>query len=313
MTFPVPVASVSESVSIAVLLTCFNRKQNTIDCLSALFDQKLSEDVVIKLSVYLVDDGSTDGTAAEICKIFPHVNIIVGNGSLFWNGGMRRAFDEAIKQTYDYHLWLNDDTLLAPDALETLLSTSHLLTENYDSTDKYIRQRAIIVGAIQDPDEGQLTYGGSIRTSRWHPFKYRMIPPNGTPQLCHMMNGNCVLLPASVFDAVGNLDQAFSHGYGDFDYALRARQQKCSVWTTPHYVGKCKRNPPQTSAWDNPNLTLIERFKQINQPKGLPFREQRVFTQRYAGLLWPFFWILPYVRLMLAFRKAKRNWPTQKA
>ncbi len=45
---------------IAALLTCFNRKQKTLACLEALFNQELPADVDI--STYLVDDASTDGT-----------------------------------------------------------------------------------------------------------------------------------------------------------------------------------------------------------------------------------------------------------
>jgi GT2 family glycosyltransferase len=44
---------------IAVLLTCFNRKQKTLACLEALFNQTLPADT--SLTTYLVDEASTDG------------------------------------------------------------------------------------------------------------------------------------------------------------------------------------------------------------------------------------------------------------
>ena len=44
---------------IAVILTCFNRKQKTLACLEALFNQTLPADT--SLTTYLVDDASTDG------------------------------------------------------------------------------------------------------------------------------------------------------------------------------------------------------------------------------------------------------------
>jgi GT2 family glycosyltransferase len=291
-------------VRIAVLLTCFNRKQSTLNCLSSLAEQALPGN--IRLSIYLVDDGSTDGTSAAVSKLFPSVNVLLGNGSLFWNGGMRLAFSEAIKTNYDYHLWLNDDTHLNSTALETLLSTYESLKEYKDpSWESALLERAIIVGAIQDPDTNKPTYGGIVRKSRWHPFKYHMLVPDGVPQRCQMMNGNCVLIPKAVFELVGNLDMAFSHSYGDFDYALRAIKQGCSIWTTPSYVGHCKRNPPQSTVWNDPDLSMRERFQKVNKPKGLPFREQRIFVQRHAGFGWPVFWLLPYVRLLLAsLRKA---------
>ena len=45
--------------TIAVLITSFNRKNSTLKCLGKLFSQNLKE---YYLGVYLVDDGSTDGT-----------------------------------------------------------------------------------------------------------------------------------------------------------------------------------------------------------------------------------------------------------
>ena len=44
---------------IAVLLTCFNRKQKTLACLEALFNQTLPADT--SLTTYLVDETSTGG------------------------------------------------------------------------------------------------------------------------------------------------------------------------------------------------------------------------------------------------------------
>lgn len=276
------------NTSIAVLMTCHNRKQSTLACVDALFHQDLPPEA--ELVVYLVDDGSTDSTAQAIKQRYPLVKVIQGSGSLFWNRGMCRAFDEAIQQHHDYHLWLNDDTLLFASAISTLLETSSYL-------EKGGTKRAIIVGSVQDPVTKELTYGGVVRTSWWHPLKYRTIAPTTNPQECDMMNGNCVLVPQLVFERLGNLDRTFTHSIGDFDYALRARQQNCSVWIAPAYVGFCKRNPPQTTVWDKPGLTLRERFKKINQPKGLPFHEHKVFMQRHGGLLWFVFWLMPYVRL----------------
>ena len=40
----------------------------------------------------------------------PDVRLLRGNGQLYWNGGMRRAFGEAMAADYDYYLWMNDDT-----------------------------------------------------------------------------------------------------------------------------------------------------------------------------------------------------------
>ncbi|MEQ9000324.1 MAG: glycosyltransferase family 2 protein [Coleofasciculus sp. B1-GNL1-01] len=273
----------------AILITCHNRKPKTLACLDALFNQVLPAEVI--LDVYLVDDGSTDGTTEAVRQTYPQVKILPGDGNLYWNRGMHKAFAEALKHDYDYYLWLNDDTVLYPEAIASLLTTSHHLAAQGED-------KAIVVGSMAHPETGKLTYGGLARNSWWHPFKYKLVEPGKDPQPVDTMNGNCVLIPRSVVQAVGNLNPAFTHSIGDIDYGLRAQQQGCTVWVAPGYTGKCQTNPPQAHAWLAPELTLRQRWQKANQIKGFPPAESKVFCQRHANRLWFFFWILPYVRLV---------------
>jgi GT2 family glycosyltransferase len=284
-----------ETKTIAVLMTCYNRKPDTLDCLSRLFSQILAEDVSFK--VYLVDDSSTDGTASAISNTYPAVQIIQGGGDLFWNRGMRLAFSIAMQHDFDYYLWLNDDTLLYPKALQTLLSTMQSLREKGE-------HYAIVTGATQDSESSAFTYGGVRKGKGWHPFQFQPIEPGTTPQPCDTMNGNCVLIPRSVVQRVGNLDSKFHHYIGDYDYGLRAKQQNCSVWIAPGYVGTCAMNP----AYQSKVYSKVTRkqIKQLSHPKGITlggvilysFQEWFVFTKRHGGPFWPFYWLLPYRRLI---------------
>jgi GT2 family glycosyltransferase len=123
-------------MKIAVLLTCFNRKKKTLKCLSSLF-------AISNFDVYLVDDASTDGTSEEIQVQYPSVNIIKGNGNLFWNRGMYLAWSYALNDNYDYYLWLNDDVVLYPFFFDELMRSNLFgnkhciisgLVENYEKT-----------------------------------------------------------------------------------------------------------------------------------------------------------------------------------
>jgi GT2 family glycosyltransferase len=106
--------------NIAVLLTCFNRKDKTIACLKSLLltieNYNHNATDKLNLSIFLTDDACTDGTAKaakEICQE-EDIHIIKGNGNLYWAGGMRMAWNEALKhkQTWNFFLLLNDDTTL---------------------------------------------------------------------------------------------------------------------------------------------------------------------------------------------------------
>lgn len=109
--------------TIAVLLTVFNRKDKTLKCLQHLFNQLPIEGYSI--DVYLTDDGCTDGTPEAVKEQYPQVNIIHGDGNLFWNRGMYTAWEKAAQKGYDFYLWLNDDTILLPNALSKLLISSN--------------------------------------------------------------------------------------------------------------------------------------------------------------------------------------------
>jgi GT2 family glycosyltransferase len=283
-----------ENSSIAVLITCHNRRAKTLACLEALSKQIFPNNNSHRhnIVVYLVDDGSTDGTGAAVQARYPQVKLIPGTGQLFWNGGMHLAFAEAMKSNYDYYLWLNDDTMLYPDALATLLGVSQQLIAQRN-------ERSVVVGSVQDPQSGRLSYGGLVRAKGWHPLKFELVEPGESIKPCLTCHGNCILIPQSVVRRVGNLDPNFIHSTGDLDYGLRVWQQGESVWLAPGFLGSCEYNPIRHQAWEEPGLTLRERWHKINQPLGLPIREWKVFARRHAGAFWSIYWLLPYVRLFL--------------
>lgn len=271
---------------IATLISCHNRKEKTIACLDALFKNTLSEGY--SLEAFLVDDGSTDGTEQAVRERYSKVNVIRGDGSLYWNGGMRVAFATVMKKGFDYYLWLNDDTHLYPNAISVLISTHERLS-------KVDRAPLIIVGSTQDQDIATLTYGGMNRVSRWNPLRMGKVMPQKEAVQCDTMNGNCVLLSRSVAKLVGNLDGSFTHSMGDMDYGFRARELGCNIWIAPGFVGTCGLNAGE-GMWADVRLPLQERWKRMLGPKGLPPKEWLVFTYRHGGWLWPILWANPYVK-----------------
>jgi len=271
--------------TIAALLTCFNRREKTIACLRALHAQNLPEGVSV--AVFLVDDGCTDGTGDAVRETFPVITVLQGSGSLFWSGGMRLAFGEAMKQGFDYYLWLNDDTHLYPDAIRKLLATNTALGPG--ETD-----RAIVVGSSCDPISGQLTYGGLERANNWHPLDFRQMLPGDLPQRCVTANGNCVLIPAAVAQEVGNMCPEYWHNLADMDYGLRAGRLGFSVWTTPGYMGSCANDHPARSRYRR--LSIRERWIKVFGPTGHPPRAWAAYCRRHAGPLWFLFWCRPYVK-----------------
>ncbi|MEN9521435.1 MAG: hypothetical protein RLZZ381_4023 [Cyanobacteriota bacterium] len=272
---------------IAVIMTCHNRHDITIACLQLLEQQ-------VNHRVYLVDDGSSDGTSTTVSQNYPAIKLFQGDGNLYWAGGMRKAFGEALKNNYDYYIWLNDDTMLKSGAFKNLLTIHHDLIQQGNS-------EAIVVGSTQDPITGKPTYGGAMKSKHWYSNKLEFLKPSDELQECDTMYGNCVLIPRAVAQKVGNIDEAFVHSLGDIDYGLRARQLGCSIWAAPGFIGTCSQNTV-TGSWIDPQLSIFQRLKNVVQVKNFPISPWTVFTKRHSGFFWFFFWCLPYIRAIIGYK-----------
>jgi GT2 family glycosyltransferase len=269
-------------------MTCHNRREKTLACLAALHAN--APVLGTSFAVFLVDDGSSDGTAVAVAARYPHTQLIAGDGSLFWNGGMRKAFEVALGDNFDAYLWLNDDTMLYPDTLARLVAASRQLRAATG-------RDAVVVGSTQDAVTRALTYGGVVRAARWRPMAFSMITPGAAPIECESMWGNCVLIPDAIARVVGNLDPSFAHSMGDMDYGLRVRKAGFRIWLMSGYAGTCSLNSP-AGTFEDPRVPLRLRLQKMMQPKGLPVRPWRVLTQRYAGPLWFIYWLWPYLKVV---------------
>jgi GT2 family glycosyltransferase len=257
---------------IAVLITSHNRKQTTLKCLSNLYKQT-GWNTQFLLSVYLVDDGSTDGTGAAVKEQFPMVNVIFGTGDLYWNRGMHLAWDTASKsnEDYDHFLWLNDDVVLYDFALEHLLfcgNKSHF--------------KSIICGVFETTQgSNSICYGGGN-------FNGKTYIANSLHteylQSCVIINGNCVLVAKAVFEKVGMLDKIFPHALGDHDYSLRAKKMNIDSYTTQKIIGNCDKNA-SLPLWCLSSTPFLKRLKVLYSPLGNshPYY-YTIYMNRHFGL-----------------------------
>ncbi len=228
---------------IAVLLTCFNRKSKTRNCLQSLLS------ILPDANVFLVDDASTDGTVEMIKSEFPMINLIRGDGNLFWSRGMYLAWSHAIKGDYDYYLWLNDDVLLYPYFYQELKECMSL-------NDDY----AIISGLIEDMHTHKTIYGGT------NDFGV-LIAADGKMHCIHDMNGNVVLISRAVIQKIGIIDPVYHHGGADTDYGYTARKHGIPVLSTRcHVAAGYENNFCRIRKW---NTSIIKRFKVLYSPMGL--------------------------------------------
>jgi len=264
-------------MTIAILITSHNRKNKTLQCLRALYAQKELANI-FNIEVFLVNDGSTDNTAIEVKLNFPNVNIIDGNGSLFWAGGMRKAWREAIKTgiAFDYFLLLNDDTILYENTIINLLKDYSLLDN----------KNSLLTAPTADPILKNISYGGSKIIRNGFSQYSLMKPNNSSPQLCNLANANILLVPFSVFKKIGILSDKYTHGIADFDYSLRANKNNIPTYLASQSGGTCEND--HGNNWKSSNSSsLKERIDYLYSPKGLAYHEYLHYIKTHFPLEYP--------------------------
>lgn len=251
--------------TLAVLLTVFNRKDKTLQCLERLYGLLPLDGY--QVDVYLTDDGCTDGTPEAVAEHFPQVNVIHAKGDLFWNRGMWTAWDIAAKaKDYDFYLWLNDDTFVYDNMLKVLFEAAI-----------ETKEKAIVVGATESTDHSKITYGGRLKNGS--------IPkPDGNLVKVDHFNGNIVLIPRAAYKVLGNLDHYFTHSKGDFDYGMRAKKANIVMFQAGEVLGECDAHPT-FDKWCNPIVPFVQRWKMLHRPNGMPPKETFHLERRNKGLL----------------------------
>ena len=230
--------------SLAILMTCHNRMTTTVDCLKYLF-AAVTRLNTCECKVFLVDDGSTDGTAEAVRKYFPQVCVIGGDGTLFWARGMELAWKSAeVEGEWDGYLWLNDDTILAKDALERLMSADD--------------GESIVVGNLRNA-VGAIVYG---------------MREGG------LFTGNCVFVPRKVYGRLGMICGKYSHAWADSDYAMRAKRYGVKV-VSGGVVGSAEWHPNRPSL---KGRTLCERVRLLCNPKGWNLHDLWLYRSRNWGV-----------------------------
>ena len=278
---------------VAVLMASHNRVATTVRCLETLHAQGADD---VQLEVFLVDDASTDGTAAAVADHFPDVHLISGGGALFWSGAMRLAQAAARPIDPDFLLWLNDDVVLDDDAIERLLAAHRDVVE--------AGGEGIVVGGLTDPRTGAISYAGVDRPDRRRPTRFEIIEPTDRLRKCDSMHGNLVLIPELVFRRLDGFDSSFRHAMSDFDFGLRVAEQGLGVWLAPGTFGTCSRDHSD-EPWDARDLGVVRRTRILLSPKGLPPGDWFRFTARHAGRFWPLYFASPYVRFAAQILRGK--------
>lgn len=278
-------------MNIAILITCYNRKEKTVKAIAKLnnvfkdynynsiFNDKISA------TIFLTDDNCSDGTPEAAIKASENipVQIIKADGNAYWAGGMRLAWEKALCQPidFDFFLLINDDTYLKNNCLEELFKAHKYAIKKYNKA-------GIYSGFISSEyDENNITYGAKVYTKSVF-SKSKTLKPCGQPQECSMVNANILLVSNAVVKSIGILDRKFIHAAADLDYGIRARKAGFPVLTTANVCGYCENDHDSLDVEMNKvlKMSFLERKQFINKPNIKQYHDSSEFFRRYNKPKW---------------------------
>lgn len=205
---PVPVSACL--MTVWAIVPVHNRIAATRRCLAALQQQLYAD----RIAVLVVDDGSSDGTSEMLKQDYPAVEVIKGDGSLWWTGAVAKAI-EAMRPKFrrgDFVLLLNNDVVLQPDTVSILVT-------------KAVADRSVVWSPVAFSGSSAIACGEAGHTL-YHMDRMASALLRGASRIETISNfGRCTLYPVEVLDHVKNVDAAgFPHYWGDMDFGLRAKR-----------------------------------------------------------------------------------------
>lgn len=254
---------VSSNTSIEVVVPVHNRKNLTLQCLRSLY---LANQSGLDVHVILVDDGSTDGTVEEVRQKFPLVEVIRGDGNLWYTAGTNRGLEAALLRKPDYILAINNDQVFHHQALQRLVRCAQ---ENSGS---------ITGPLLLDWDHPDRVMSTGVRWDTWyggwrHPQSLTGWDVPMETWEVEIIVGNCVLYPIEAIKQVGLMDEKALPIYGDAEYTPRMKRAGWKLRIEPRAYVWCQPNtiPPSLrsrSIKELPGALLFDNKSRYNLVTG---------------------------------------------
>jgi len=202
--------------TIFIVIPVHNKVEYTLKCLASLQFQSYKHYKVI-----VVDDGSSDGTTEKVQSEFPEVEVLQGDGHLWWTGATNMGIEHAMRNAAsdDFILTLNNDLEVSEDYLERLLQA-------------FCDNAPCLVGStsVYHNDPEKVDFLGV----KWNPYTAKSRPTINISSYTQLVDtakythsdalpGRGTLIPLEVIRRIGLFDQErFPQYLADFDFSRRA-------------------------------------------------------------------------------------------
>lgn len=256
-----------------------NRRDETLQCLRSI---ARADTTGLDIHIIVVDDGSTDGTAEAVASEFPDVEIVEGDGNLWYTAGTNRGLLAALAHEPDYILAINNDSIFDEECIVNMVECAEkhphsvvgALLLNWETPHKI----------FQVSPRWEFWKGG---WRHWHKQTVWTVPTK--PWEVDLIVGNCVLYPAAAVKEAGLMDEKRLVQFGDAEYTPRMRRRGWRLLIEPRARVFCK--PNDTPAGFRTQPVKEQAAKLLNDPSGAYSLHRRFYANlggapnRLQGLL----------------------------
>jgi len=197
-----------DEASVCCILLNWNGHADTLQCLKSL---KLT--TYPRLTVIVVDNGSTDDSVSQIQTAHPEIELIGNSVNLGFGAGNNLGIRRALQLGVKYIWLLNNDTVVQPNTLRELVS----LCENHPE----LGQAGSVLYYAHAPSQVQAWGGGKVNLHMG--TSYHFTQPVPWVQL-DFVTAASVLIPSRVLDEVGLFDEQYFMYWEDTDLSFRIRR-----------------------------------------------------------------------------------------
>ena len=287
-------------IHVEIVSPVHNRREITLQCLRSLARINRRH---LKVHIIIIDDGSTDGTSEAIETHFPEVEVIRGDGNLWFTAGSNLGFERALTYHPDYILLINDDTVFDENFLVYLVECAEA------------NPRSAIGGVLLLWDVPHKVFQVAPKFDVWyggwrHLYQQTVWTLPEKPFEVDFIAGNCILFPVEVFRQIGLMNaRQFPH-YADAEFTPRLKKNgwklliepRARVFNQPNTtnsLGKMTLRQKYQALWGDLHKQSNLRTRMMLYWVGAPTKSHAVAA-----------WTIHLIRLGLRGFGLNRQWGT---
>jgi GT2 family glycosyltransferase len=270
---------------LSIVIPTFNRSgllKSLLKSIEAL--DKLDQ---LSIEVIVVNDGSKDNTNEMLHLEFSNVHIIHGNGNWWWTKCINEGMNFAFANGANLVLWINDDNELPQNYIIELINAYRSIPEH-----SILGSASVSIDTPRRIDTAGYSRHNKIFNKL---FSYWPIGSEITADFTGILptislSGRGTLIPNSVFNQLGLLDEKLIQYGSDDDYIMRAVKKHIPVYISldAQVLNHSNLTSKERNVTSQSLIDFLHSFLNPYSANSLK-KHWRIYTKHCISILAPFY------------------------